>query len=227
MMSYGLSAESNRAKPSCGLAVMTKYFWPPSLTALTQRWASNSVGLKRGGSFSYSLIGIVSCSMTHSPLPTSEETPQWMNRPNFASSSQRWAVARPPRPPGRRVRHAQQGAERCEEGNENHSQAPSGGHGRHSRFNGVNRLRTPPRWSFPHFGSSLRGQSTSERGGPPAGRTARGSAKLDCPSVAEPSPRQGMQAMRSSARRSRTSRVIWQRARGGGGSPRRRRPAAR
>ena len=52
------------------------YFCPAALTVLTQRFGVELGRIESGRSFSYSLIGILSCSMTHSPLPRSEETPQ-------------------------------------------------------------------------------------------------------------------------------------------------------
>src|SRR3954454_19281602 len=88
-MSYDVSLLSNMQKPSWCLLVTVRYFIPAALASLTHSSASNFTGLNRGGSFSYSEIGILSLFITHTPLPRSEYTPQWTNMPNFGSSNQR------------------------------------------------------------------------------------------------------------------------------------------
>src|SRR5690242_18098553 len=71
------------AKPSWCLLVMVMYLIPAALARDTHSAASNSVGLNRAASGSYSAMVIFLLFMTHSPSPSTLYTPQWMNRPNL------------------------------------------------------------------------------------------------------------------------------------------------
>ena len=57
------------AKPSWGLEVMTTYFMPASFASFAQACASNFTGLKCGGNFSYSAMGMRAVFMSHSLAP--------------------------------------------------------------------------------------------------------------------------------------------------------------
>ena len=59
---------ANMAKPSWCLLVMVMYFMPAFFAMETHSAASNWAGLNFAGSFSYSAIGILVFSITHSPL---------------------------------------------------------------------------------------------------------------------------------------------------------------
>ena len=68
-MLYGLAFESNIAKPSWCLLVMTMYFMPASFASCTQASALNLTGLNWPASCSYSFTGILARFMIHSPMP--------------------------------------------------------------------------------------------------------------------------------------------------------------
>src|SRR5262245_29172747 len=77
---------------------MTMYFIPASFAIRTQASASNFTGLNCAVSFEYSVTGIFARFMIHSPMPGMvcpfhcpagiAYSPQWMNRPYFASRNQ-------------------------------------------------------------------------------------------------------------------------------------------
>ena len=64
-----LTFESNSAKPSWCLDVITMYFMPASFASWTQASASNFTGLNCLASCSYSGTGICARFMIHSPMP--------------------------------------------------------------------------------------------------------------------------------------------------------------
>src|SRR6185369_1998533 len=80
------------ANPSWCLLVIVMYRMPADFASDTHCAGSYFTGLNRAASFSYSAMGIWELFMTHSPLPRTLYTPQWMNMPNFESWNQRRAV---------------------------------------------------------------------------------------------------------------------------------------
>ena len=66
-MFHGLCRVAHMAKPSWCLLVIVMYFIPARLASATIACALKWVGLNCGANFSYSLTGMCSCSMTHSP----------------------------------------------------------------------------------------------------------------------------------------------------------------
>src|SRR3972149_3121461 len=65
--SNSLTFESNSAKPSWCLLVITRYFAPAPAAAFANASAENLVGLNRARSVSYSPIGILALLRIHSP----------------------------------------------------------------------------------------------------------------------------------------------------------------
>jgi hypothetical protein len=61
------------------------YFIPADFAAAAQARASNFCGLNWSASLRYSLKGMRSFHINHSPRPGMAYTPQWMNMPNLAS----------------------------------------------------------------------------------------------------------------------------------------------
>src|SRR5262245_40813729 len=70
------------------------YFAPAAFAVATHSFASNLIGLNDDASHSYVGTFMPRFSITHSPCPSCEYTPQWMNIPRCASRNHSRAARR-------------------------------------------------------------------------------------------------------------------------------------